>query len=59
MNGHPCQAIVAMDNSDCYGSRLPRTCGKTDPDKPMCFRSEPWCSDQHRKLVEQQRDRRP
>jgi hypothetical protein len=28
-----------------------RVCGKGDKDKPMCFRGEPWCSDNHRKLI--------
>lgn len=26
-------------------------CGKTDGDKPMCFRGERWCSDLHRKAI--------
>ena len=26
-------------------------CGRTDPNKPMCFRGESWCCDDHRKLA--------
>lgn len=26
-------------------------CGTEDRDKPMCFRGDPWCSDNHRKQV--------
>lgn len=26
-------------------------CGVLDSDKPMCFRGEDWCSDDHRKVI--------
>lgn len=26
-------------------------CGKSDSDKPMCFRGENYCSDTHRKMI--------
>lgn len=26
-------------------------CGKTDNEKPMCFRNEKWCSENHRKQI--------
>lgn len=26
-------------------------CGKPDDQKPMAFRGEPYCSDQHRKVL--------
>lgn len=29
-------------------------CGKVDAEKPMCFRGEDWCCENHRKLVEVQ-----
>lgn len=28
-----------------------RVCGKTDPEKPMAFRGEWWCSENHRKII--------
>ena len=26
-------------------------CGKTDPEKPTCFRGEKWCCELHRKMI--------
>lgn len=31
-------------------------CGKPDADKPMAFRGERWCSDDHRKVVSRHDD---
>lgn len=28
-----------------------RVCGTEDQDKPMAFRGEDWCSDNHRKII--------
>jgi hypothetical protein len=28
-----------------------KDCGKTDPEKPMAFKGEKWCSEKHRKEV--------
>jgi hypothetical protein len=28
-------------------------CGKQDNEKPMAFRMKPWCSENHRKVLEQ------
>lgn len=28
-----------------------KVCGKSDNEKPMCFRGEPWCSERHRKVL--------
>jgi hypothetical protein len=28
-----------------------RICGTPDSEKPMCFRKEDWCSENHRKLI--------
>lgn len=34
------------------GSSYPcGVCGTEDRDKPMCFRGDPWCSDNHRKQM--------
>ena len=27
-------------------------CATPDQDKPMCFRGERWCSDNHRKIIQ-------
>lgn len=27
-------------------------CKMTDNKKPMCFRTERWCSDRHRKVIQ-------
>lgn len=49
---HPCLAVVAVGT---LTGLPPLTCGKVDKDKPMCFRGEDWCCDNHRKLVAAQR----
>lgn len=28
-----------------------RVCGTKDKDKPQIFKNEPWCSDNHRKVI--------
>lgn len=28
-----------------------KVCGKTDDQKPMAFRTEDWCSENHRKQI--------
>ena len=39
--------------SDALGRENPcPVCWKQDPDRPMCFKGEPWCSDQCRKVVQ-------
>lgn len=49
--GHPCLAWLV--GSQSYLGRL---CGVVDKDKPMAFRGEDWCSENHRKLIVQQGD---
>lgn len=34
-----------MDTHPC------QICGTEDQDKPMCFRYEPWCCQNHRHMV--------
>lgn len=34
-----------MNNHPCL------ICGTIDPDKAMCFRTEDWCSENHRKML--------
>jgi hypothetical protein len=31
-----------------------RICGKFDSEKPMCFKGENWCCENHRKLIERE-----
>lgn len=33
-----------------------RVCGTKDKDKPQIFMNEPWCSDNHRKVVLSERE---
>lgn len=33
-----------------------QNCGTPDSEKPMCFRGEPWCCDDCRKVVQQSED---
>lgn len=40
-------------NQDALGRNNPcPVCWKQDPDRPMCYRGEPWCSDDCRKVVQ-------
>ena len=58
LEGHPCSAILNIERPAVTYQGKPiteRRCGKVDNEKPMCFRGEPWCCDNHRKLVESQR----
>lgn len=48
---HPCRAKYVKE---LFDGPATLTCGKTDESKPMCFRGEPWCCRDHKKLVQAQ-----
>lgn len=60
---HPCQAFVPADTPRAIAAqRAPAgmgVCYRRDVDKPLCFRGEPWCCDNHRKLVVAQQEATP
>ena len=39
---------IALQRISGHGCEV---CGKTDPQKPMCFRGTPWCCELHRKVL--------
>lgn len=53
-SGNPCQALI--NEGEPNGISKLRQCAIRDPDKPMCFRGEPWCSVNHQKIVLLERD---
>lgn len=52
--GHPCAAVLTREQSGRGGPAPLSRCGKRDDEKPMAFRGENWCCENHRKLYEEQ-----